>query len=353
MPERKNDSFYHDVFFNGEIVGEADGMWNNDGRFYHIDFELKVLNLFKNFNLMYLFGDNLDSFSLPVDINKFHNLDWIDINKSSIWFNYEDFNATIYLSPDFLKWSKPISLLTLIEKLNVTLTEKGLTEKINDEDILEIGIYLKFSSNFNYNISYEYNRILTILNNEIADIVEENNRELNKNHLVNIFSFPPEIRQACEQYLIYFSKFLEDLGIDTTVKLDAQTKNTFFTVIPKNSNDALFKIKELLDIYISLVDEPNLEMVSYTEYDLSINQLLSNVYHLKSQLVLLNSILQAKDATIESLKFTNYQQTLLIELNSKKNEEKVLDGMLTINEFQGKGFKINLPEILRRLKRRF
>ena len=241
----------------------------------------------------------------------------------------------------------------MIEKLNVTLTEKGLTEKINDEDILEIGIYLKFSSNFNYNISYEYNRILTILNNEIADIVEENNRELNKNHLVNIFSFPPEIRQACEQYLIYFSKFLEDLGIDTTVKLDAQTKNTFFTVIPKNSNDALFKIKELLDIYISLVDEPNLEMVSYTEYDLSINQLLSNVYHLKSQLVLLNSILQAKDATIESLKFTNYQQTLLIELNSKKNEEKVLDGMLTINEFQGKGFKINLPEILRRLKRRF
>jgi len=63
--------------------------------------------------------------------------------------------------------------------------------------------------------------------------------------------------------------------------------------------------------------------------------------------------MQNNDATIESLKFTNYQKTILIESHLNKNEEKTLDGLLTINEFEGKGYKVNLPELFRRMKRYF
>jgi len=89
-------------------------------------------------------------------------------------------------------------------------------------------------------------------------------------HLLNVFSFPPDIKHACEQYLIYFSKFLQDLGIDAQSKLGSQSKSTFFTVTPTDSQEALSKIKILLDIYLNLPEASNLSQISINYSDASV-----------------------------------------------------------------------------------
>lgn len=76
--------------------------------------------------------------------------------------------------------------------------------------------------------------------------------------------------------------------------------------------------------------------------------------HLKTQLVLNNAILQTKDATIEALQISNYQLKQIIgnkEIKPEK-EESVAGGLMSIKNYEGKGFSINLPELYRRLRRR-
>lgn len=345
---KKDKNSYQKVLFGGIEVGKADGNWGEKGRNYHIQFNINILELSLENEIKEFFGLDLDSFSLPVNINSFRNMDWVDFESSSLWFDQE-LTCTINLTPDFLKWDKPIDLLTLAENL------EKLTEEIPNfnYDILEQGLFIILKFDSKKNINDEYFRILNAIDFEVEQIFQKFGQEKIGKHILNIFSFPIESRQACEQYLIYFSKFLEDLGIDVTSKIDSQLKNTFFTIIPNDSSEALSNIRNLLNIYLSLPEAPDLQPFVGNYPDVGASQLIANVYHLKSQLAMANAVIQSNDATIESLKFINYQKTLFIESKLNTNEEKTLDGLLTINEYEGKGFKINFPELFRRLKRKF
>lgn len=172
--------------------------------------------------------------------------------------------------------------------------------------------------------------------------------------LTSVFKFPKDIQTACEQYLIYFAQFLRDLGIEANTEIKRQAQQTLFNVIPINSNEALDKIKEALDVYINLPQASDLEFSQSESKDVSVQQLLSNVYHLKSQLMLANSVIEQKTATIHSLKISNYQLSEIVEAQAKKlkDEEEVIGELVTVKKYDGKWFNINLPEIIRRLKRK-
>lgn len=348
IQKEKDSKYDYEVLFDRKYVGEASGNWSHNKEF-HIRFILDILKLSNHFTIEDFFEENIYSFSLPVDLTEFKYLDWIEINRSSIYFESEH-DSCVCVYPNLLEWNKSINLLGILHGLDKRLSQHNL--KIDfDTNILEEGFFITFKPEMNKSISSEYRRILSTINNATNSIIEENEINKSENQLLSIFSFSPEVRQACEQYLIYFSRFLADLGIEVTSKLDCQAKTTFFTIIPKDSDEALKNIKELLDIYLSLPETDDTELQSSGNIDVSVQHLLSNVYHLKSQLILANSIIQTKDATIESLKFINQQQSHLIDSKVNKNQEKTLDGLLTINEYEAKGFNINLPEIFRRLKR--
>jgi len=83
------------------------------------------------------------------------------------------------------------------------------------------------------------------------------------------------------------------------------------------------------------------------------------VFFLQSQLELAKSTIQAKDAAIQALDFTVFQQRQLLEsgdsnrVPSSKHEEPILGDTIHLTEYKGKGFRIDLPTIFRRLKRSF
>jgi hypothetical protein len=92
---------------------------------------------------------------------------------------------------------------------------------------------------------------------------------------------------------------------------------------------------------------------------------LANIQHLKGQLYLAGAALQLKDVTIGQLTATVEQQHYLsgkVLQNSLQlvessadpgDKEDIVEGVVALRKYEGKGFEINLPELYRRLKRRF
>jgi hypothetical protein len=88
--------------------------------------------------------------------------------------------------------------------------------------------------------------------------------------------------------------------------------------------------------------------------------------HLQSQLALARAIDQAKSATIGALQLSNFQyrQMMLVQapealpsipktINGTSEREELIEGVIAVTSLKIKGFEINLPNILRSIKRRF
>jgi len=346
-----NGVYDYIAYLDDIIIGEAYDNVGEPNSEFLIFFNNKIFEVSEKYNLADYFQEDICAFSIPINYVKFANLDWIDKELSYLSFAIEG-KIIFQLIPNYIKWDRPYNVITFANKLKLILLSHGFTVDFKqDVNFLEEGFQISYNFNFDKKINEEYERFLCVIDKEVKNIFE-NPTLLDIYSIANKYSFPQEIRQACEQYLIYFSKFLEDYGIEISSALESKNGDTIFTVKPKNSHEALSSIRDLLNFYLSLPDFQNLEIITKDYNDVSVQQLLSNIYHLKSQLFLAHSIIESKNATIESLKFSNFQKQSYIEENLK-NEEKTLDGLVTIQEFEYGSFKFNLPEIFRRLKRKF
>jgi len=175
-----------------------------------------------------------------------------------------------------------------------------------------------------------------------------------------LFEFPEELKIACKQYLIYFAQFLADIGINADTSIKEEANKVLFTVISNNGDEALIKIKAALEIYMNAPGNPDIEtIVSNETKDVAVLQWEANIYHLKGQISLQQAVLQAKNATIEALQLSNYRLKEEIatakqieEKVSGLKEEKFMGGTVAIKKYDGKWFSIDLPEFIRKLKRK-
>ena len=187
------------------------------------------------------------------------------------------------------------------------------------------------------------------------EIILESQIKYPKKKLIIPFDFPDEIKTACKQYLIYFSQFLADLGINAKTNLREETEKVLFEVIPEDGEEAIQNIRNALDIYLTGASHP--EMINSSNLisneDIAIREWRAQISFLNMQLELAKAQLLLKDATIESLMITNYQyRNIINESSGQEDEEKVIGEILTVTKYKGKGFKINFPEIFRLLKRK-
>ena len=203
------------------------------------------------------------------------------------------------------------------------------------------------------------NELVPLLTLIVDDVMKELDNQYQIDIYSTYFNFPEEFKVSCKQYLIYFAQFLLDLGISVNTEISDTPEGTFFKVIPKDKNEAIENIKQLLFEYMNAPNNLEVDNIPSNYQDISIMQFQANVFHLKSQLAFANTqmemkqaIIQTKDATIQSLNLTNYQLAEKIQSLAKKDEEVIIDGVLTVTKIEKAGFKINLPEIIRRLKRK-
>jgi len=182
-----------------------------------------------------------------------------------------------------------------------------------------------------------------------------------KDSLVTFFDFPEPFRSTCEQYLVYFIQFLEDLGIRADSEIKSHAGSVMFSVTPRDGHSALVEIRNALDLYLGLPMNAEFVQAAAGLSDVAVAQLRANVFFLQSQLELARAVIQAKEAAIQSLDFTIFQQRQLLTASlvtrsaapRSEDEEPLLGDAVSVTKYQGKGFKVDLPLILRRLKRAF
>lgn len=344
IPDRENKNSTP-LYLNSNRIG----LLEMNGRTIVISFLKNKENL-KNLDVSDFYEEKVNLITCIVDIQKYPNLQWLDKNSQII--KISNHYTELKFMPDLLNWEMNIKF----SEFNKLIRDEFAKDKDFSKPFYEGN--LPSAKNYflikYYNKIYKEGNIQSIID-EILDIIDKKFgsifEKINKNTLVNTFNFPPEIQHSCEQYLIYFGKFLEDIGIQATAEIQSNENETIFSVIPKNKEEALSNIQEALNIYISLPSMADLQKTAQQFPDIGVQQLMSNVLHLQSQLILANATLQAKDATIKSLNFTNYQQQSLIEKLGKEKEEDVIKGVVKVSEFKTKGVSIDLAEILRRIKR--
>jgi hypothetical protein len=187
--------------------------------------------------------------------------------------------------------------------------------------------------------------------------------------------FPEEVRVPCEQYLLYFTKFLRDLGISSTANIKHEAGEVLFSVTPDSPNQALDKIRVALEIFLDL-PKKEIVIVPDEEFEIAMLKAKANIDHLNSQLSLakaevrfkereihaFEATLEAKDISIEFLREKlNQQKRLLngeiaegiIDIGPKtkdEDKEEFFDGVFALTQYEEKGVRVNLAQLYRKLK---
>lgn len=261
-----------------------------------------------------------------------------------------DLNYSFYLNT----WDKGFTFKDFLSVFESILPDNYKNENlraiVDDENVLSL------LSTFPYTSSPLYHQIERFIE-EINSIIKSAYLLLSANNedsFISVFKFPESIKTPCQQYLMYFGQFLSDLGIEVETELKEQAHSTLFSVTPRNKNEALDKIKEVLEMYINIPNSDNFSNIDSS--DIAFIQVQANVMHLKSQIMFANAAIQMKDATIESLKISNYQiqqQLLRTHTSKQEDEEPVIKGIVNVKKYDGGWFSVDIPEILRKLKRKF
>jgi hypothetical protein len=184
---------------------------------------------------------------------------------------------------------------------------------------------------------------------------------LSPESVLMFFDFADEVKVPCEQYLLYFTQFLKDLGVEAQTALTNEAGHVLFTVTPNDETEALDKIRTALDVYLHLPSSP---IRDATNESVAVQRLEANIFRLRGDLKLAAAELQAKETTVEAQRLIiDVQKAMLngeILVDSMKDvapkpedKEYLIDGLVALSTYQDKGFAINLGEILRRLKQLF
>ena len=255
-------------------------------------------------------------------------------------------------------WNKPYSILQFAEAVKVIITTSNYSCQTyqEDEDFVTNGFGIQFPINPVNSMNSDIEQALAITEQILQEAKISLLEHLDSEILSTFFSFPENIKTACKQYLIYFGQFLMDLGIDAETEIEEESNKTLFKVIPKSKGESLENLKRALETYLNAPGFSDSKMTNISN-DIAFVQWQSNILHLRSQLMISQSIIQLKDATIESLQLSNFELKNLLEKerseNKESNEEDIIKGIVSVNKYDIKGFSINIAEIVRPLKRRF
>ncbi len=176
-----------------------------------------------------------------------------------------------------------------------------------------------------------------------------------KDSLLTSFNFPDKLKISCEQYLLYFAQFLQDLGINATSDLKEEAGKILFSVTPTDDIEALDKIREALAVYLNLPASPIIYDDSFAA--MRLHQQIENLQHSQRMavrelqfneklLVAQSDMINEKNVTISQLQTVNEQQQKIIEKISSKSI--MMDSAQNKEELEKfcEGFEVGKSEFL-------
>lgn len=174
------------------------------------------------------------------------------------------------------------------------------------------------------------------------------------------FAMPEAARIYCGQYLLYFGEFLKDVGVDVETKIADEAGSLLFWVTPTDKTENLNNIWEALEVYVRLAF---VRFDDTTNESIAVQRLEATILRLQADLKLKAAELQAKNATIQYQQLIinvqngfltgEIQKESLKETLKPEDPEDLIPGVVALGTLETKGVKVNLGEILRKLKSLF
>ena len=228
---------------------------------------------------------------------------------------------------DIANWNKPWSLKEYFNNFHSYINgyelkfnfpkDCGLLASdfnINGGNTPDCDVFTTFINDYgSFTLKNFLNRCIEIFKKANSEVLEKYQSSLTSYSLTERFNFPPEVKTACEQYLLYFAEFLKDVGIKVSTNISKEGQDTIFSVIPEDEKEALANIRQLLELYIRFPDSDIINQYQPgSELDFPVEKLIFQVKHLENQIQILN---------LEN-------RTKALELRNKENEVDNLTGSI-------------------------
>ncbi|AMK78867.1 MULTISPECIES: hypothetical protein [Methylomonas] len=246
-------------------------------------------------------------------------------------------------------WNEHINLKFFLSRFELELKNSGIYNVDADFDFSDGGnfISLEFSIDLNSTLQKPIDEACYYMANTHTLVSASFSED---DSFISQFRFPPEHQYSFVQYLTYFGKFLEDLGIQGDLSLRNRDGLTYLSFYPIDKDVALENIAAALSSYLSLPENNNISFIEHNsslESEIRFQQLASVVDHLKSQLRLSNAVISLKEKEIsllESHTALNLKEEAHLSSNIKDYWEPI-EG-IKITSYKGKFFEINIPKII-------
>lgn len=285
----------------------------------------------------------------------------------SIWLVNRNnlFQLSFEFSIDIENWNNPWSVLQHLNEFRSCINKKNsdlltLSNETNEDfSWSEFEIHTEFSED-GFPLENRITEIINIFYAAHDEALINLSEKIVSEALIQKFKFPAEVKVACEQYLLYFTEFLRDVGIEANASLREEAGNVLFSVRHNNKDEALENIKIALEIYLNLPSIPILNTSQPLDVGLPVQRLSAQVQFLQSQLTLANATIQQQNFLIaqqnqfiQSQQFSS--QVLIDSLKSEDgaDEEPLVGKIISIKEFEWGPLNLGLPELLRRMKEHF
>jgi hypothetical protein len=249
---------------------------------------------------------------------------------------------TLKSTPSLLTWGYSFSFYLFWEEFKSTWlyenSSVGVIKDLDFEDLsLELEITIKISDNI---IQKHIDSYIQLFEKCFKSVALKLSQTKSNNEILTSFTFPEELKRSCEQYLVYFATFLQDLGINATSNLTEEAGKVLFSVTPTDDKEALDKIREALAVYLNLPSSP----IEYNESfaAMRLKAEIERFHHSQrmTQLELQSTgyALKLAHKSIEDLQMLNQLQKEHIErissptiikdsLENKEDYEKIFEGL--------------------------
>ena len=326
-----------------------------------IKFDVEELLIFKRLILNPLM--TLDS-KISLDLE-------IHLKEDGTIEDLEDCDIYIYLRPNIHSWN---NLFTYAEYEDLFLSEIKQFEEIDNLSIVfQKQVEPAYRKMFLGNREIEFLTTSNLKQKTIDDSISEcvnKIKEIDKlvhnkflqdsipEQIITKFIFPDQIKNECQQYLLYFTKFLQDLGVSVSSKITEEAGKVLFSVSPTDDNEALDRIREALAIYLNLPASP-ISDIEYSENFalMRLQHQVRNLHHsqqmAKTEILSTQYALRLAQQNIENQDKIIHHQNSFID-NQNKVIEKITSKSIMIDSLESKeelekfceGFEVGKSEFL-------
>lgn len=303
---------------------------------------------------------------LPVEFSELAEEIEINISVIRIEEDPSSFRLSFQIRFEWEIWKQPWSLKEFVQAME-EVVESNQNDMIrweqNDKESVSNGFKIIFTvEDSSRQIYAEYENNIPVLKKLYDEATSLLLTRMKENSLMVSFDFPEPVRVPCEQYLLYFSQFLREIGLETVTSIQHEAGKVLFSVEPESKEAALEKIYEALGFFLNLPRMINVGIGWQGQMEIPEQQLVANVQFLQSQLMLAKATIQAQDYTIRNQQSLIEQQNRINDrvmqdsmryiTDGKKIEDKetFLGGMIAVKKVEIKGVEIDTPNLYRWIK---